>query len=230
MHSYFSRAACIACISCLALGTTAISLANVLVNPGFETGAVFGAAPVAGAFGWDRAGTAETASINGDPAHSGMGSLKMTSSFNLDVPNVFQAFAASPGQTWDFQGYMLAPDAISGATFGLLKIVWSDGTNDLATGVIHIGLEDPSVFPGIDAQPFLDLHSTPGEWQFAQAQGVAPAGTTEVKFFALYVGLSDVPSVAYFDDLQASRIPEPGSLALLLAGMLALPLVRKRRA
>ncbi len=232
MHPRFRRAARIACIFFLALTTSAISLANVLANPGFEADAVSGAAPLPGASGWTSFGTASTASASGDPTHTGIGSLKLSSPSVPNTPGAFQTFAASPGQTWDFQGYMLAPSgAIAGSTFGLLKIVWRNGTNDLAISAINIGISDPDpVFPGIDAQPFLNSASPPDVWQFARAQGVAPAGTTQVRFFALLVGLANTNSVAYFDDLQASEIPEPGSLALLLAGLLALPLVRKRRA
>jgi hypothetical protein len=91
------------------------------------------------------------------------------------------------------------------ATFGLLKIVWSDGVNDLAPVTITIGQAGPSANPGIEALAHLDSSSTPNTWQFTQARGVAPAGTTEVKMFALFVDQS--AGTGYFDDLQATLIP-----------------------
>jgi len=91
------------------------------------------------------------------------------------------------------------------ATFGLLKIVWSDGVNDLVPGTISIGQAGPPANPGIEAVPHLDSFSTPNTWQFTQARGVAPAGTTSVKMFALFVDQS--AGTGYFDDLQATLIP-----------------------
>jgi hypothetical protein len=194
--------------------------ANVLVNAGFETDAVLNAPPVGGATGWGTFGPAAgTASANLDPVHSGIGSLRLAGNGGFSVPGANQTFAASPGELWNFEGYMLSPNALpADATFGLLKIVWSNGTNDLAPGPITIGQAGPPANPGVESLPFLNSASTPNSWQFTQAQGYAPAGTTQVSFFALFVDQS--AGVGYFDSLSASRVPEPTSLALLGLAMI----------
>jgi hypothetical protein len=188
--------------------------ANVLANPGFEANAVFGAAPVPGATGWNTFSNASTASANLDPVRTGIGSLRLAGSGNFSVPGAFQTFPASVGQLWDFQGYMLTPATLpANATFGLLKIVWNNGTSDLPPGPINIGQAGPVANPGIESLPFLNSASTPNTWQFTEAQGIAPPGTTQVSFFALFVDQS--AGTGYFDDLAAGQVPEPATIALL---------------
>jgi hypothetical protein len=66
----------------------------------------------------------------------------------------------------------------------------------------------------------LNSDSTPNEWQFTQAQGIAPAGTTQVSMYALFVDES--AGAGYLDDLVVTQIPEPSTFALLgLASVVA---------
>lgn len=190
------------------------SAANVLGNPGFETDAVLNAAPVAGATGWTTFGNASTASANLDPVDSGIGSLRLAGGGNFSVPGAYQTFPASPGQIWDFQGSMLTKGTLpANATFGLLKIVWNNGTSDLPPAGINFGQAAPPANPGIESLPQLNSTSALNTWQFTHAQGVAPAGTTKVSFYALFVDQS--AGTGYFDDLAATRVPEPNSLVLI---------------
>ena len=99
------------------------------------------------------------------------------------------------------------------ATFGLLKIVWNNGTNDLPPAAINFGQAAAPANPGIESLPQLNSTSALNTWQFTQAQGVAPAGTTKVSFYALFVDQS--AGTGYFDDLAATQVPEPSSLALV---------------
>ena len=210
----------------IALFAATQAAANVLVNPGFETDAVLNAAPVADVTGWDDFGNSNTASANLDPVRTGIGSLQLAGSGNFSVPGAFQTFPANPGEIWDLQGYMLTQNTLPATiTFGLLKIVWSNGVNDLAPGAIIFGQAGPPANPGVESLPFLNSASTPNTWQFTQARGVAPAGTTQVSMFALFVDQS--AGTGYFDDLQATLVPEPASLALLALG--ALGAIRRRR-
>src|SRR4051812_28843554 len=182
------------------------SVANELINPGFEADAVSNSPPVPVATGWITFGNATTASASLDPVHTGIGSLRLAGSGNFGVPGAYQILPANPGDVWDLQGYMLTQNTLpANATFGLLKIVWSDGANDLAPGTITFGQPGPAGNPGIEALPHLDSSSTPNTWQFTQARGAAPAGTTQVKMFGLFVDQS--AGTGYFDDLQATLNP-----------------------
>jgi hypothetical protein len=189
-----------------AMFASAPSSANVLLNPGFEADALMDSPPVPGATGWTTFGNANTTSASLDPVRTGVGSLRLTGAGNFGVPGAYQTFPANPGEIWDLQGYMLTQMALpAGSTFGLLKIVWSDGVNDLVPSTITIGQAGPSPNFGIEALPHLDSASAPNTWQFTEARGVAPAGTTSVKMFALFVDQS--AGTGYFDDLQATMIP-----------------------
>jgi hypothetical protein len=195
--------------------------ANVLANPGFESGAVLGNPPAPGAAGWMTFANANTASANINPVRTGVGSLQLVGGGNFSVPGAFQTFPASPGQIWDLQGYMLTQNALpANTTFGLLKVVWSNGTDDLPPADIIFGQAGPGDNPGIESLPLLNSTSTPNTWQFTQARGVAPPGTTQVSFFALFVDQS--AGTGFFDDLQATLIPEPTSFAFLILGGVAL--------
>ncbi|HEY9509545.1 MAG TPA: hypothetical protein VIV82_06755 [Verrucomicrobiae bacterium] len=196
----------LACLAALTFVTATTGSANVLTNPDFETDAVQDAAPIPGATGWLSSGTANTASANTDPTHSGTGSLQLVGNGGFGVPNVYQTFAASPGETWDFQGYMLSPNALpAGATFGLLKIVWANAEGvEIAPGTAVVGNPQNGSNPGIESTPFLNLDSAPNTWVFTHARGVAPSGTAQVKLFALFV--DENAGVAYFDDLQATNL------------------------
>jgi hypothetical protein len=227
MRCRFLKTLSIVALSCVAIVAGQSAWANVLANAGFETDAVSGAAPVGGATGWGTFQNAATASAPLDPVRSGIGSLKLTGGGGFGVPGGNQTFPASEGQVWNFEGYMLTPSTLpADATFGLLKIVWSNGANDLPPGQINAGQAGPAANPGIESLPFLNSTSTPNEWVYTQAQGVAPAGTTQVSFFALFVDQS--AGVGYFDDLSASIIPEPSCLALAMASALCLGWRRRK--
>jgi hypothetical protein len=90
------------------------------------------------------------------------------------------------------------------ATFGLLKIVWSDGTSDIPPGSALVGTANNGGNPGIESTPFLNSTSPNNTWIFTRAQGVAPSGTTQVKLFTLMVDQS--AGTGYFDDLEASFV------------------------
>lgn len=178
---------------------TAALAQNVLTNAGFEDG-VNGWTTFNGA----AAGTAPT-----DPVRTGNGSLMLPGFGGFGVPGAYQTFPASPGELWDFQGYMLTPSTLpGGATFGLLKIVWSDGTVDIPPGTAIVGNANNGQFPGIESTPFLDANSPPNTWVYTRAAGIAPSGTTQVKLFCLFVDQS--AGTVFFDDLQATNAPPVG--------------------
>ncbi len=185
-------------VAVLALAATS-SLANVLTNGDFELGTT-GWIPFNGA----TAGTAPT-----DPVRTGTGSLMLPGFGGFGVPGAYQTFPASAGELWYFEGYMLTPSTLpGGATFGLLKIVWSDGTVDIPPGSALIGTANNGANPGIESTPLLNAGSPPNTWVYTRAAGIAPSGTTQVKLFALFVDQS--AGTAYFDDLVATNQPSAG--------------------
>ena len=194
-----------ACLAALAIAFATTGMANVLTNPGFETDAVLNAAPVAGATGWIPAGNVNTASANNNPTRTAIGSLQLAGAGGFGVPNAYQSFAATPGQTWNFEGYMQTTNTLpADATFGLLKIVWRDsGGVELQPGSALFGTANNGGNPGVESTPFLNSGSTPNTWIFTRAAGVAPTGTAEVRLYALMVDQS--AGTGYFDDLQATN-------------------------
>jgi len=193
-----------AVIGLMSHGAAGARAANVLLNPGFETDAMLGQEPLPGATDWTAQGTGSqnTTSAPMDPVRTGVGSLQIVGGGGFGVPLMVRTFPASPGQRWDLQGYMLTKEALpANATFAILKIVFDDGVMDLEPGMIFAGEADAPAFPGIVALPRLNNTSAVNTWQFTHAAGIAPAGTFQVRLFALLVDES--PATVYFDDLQA---------------------------
>jgi hypothetical protein len=200
---------CLAAAVVVAIYSNTVASANQLTNPGFEIDAVLNAPPIPGfATDWtqlfNNAAVASTDSSDPNlyPVRTGIGSLQLPGGGGFGVPGAYVTFPAKPGQVWDLQGYGLTPAMLpADATFGLLKIVFGDGLGDLPPAAVNIGQAGPAANPGIEGLPLLNSASTPNTWQFMHAQGVAPAGTTEVKLFALFVDQS--AGTGYFDDLEA---------------------------
>jgi hypothetical protein len=169
---------------------------NLISNAGFE----------AGVEGWNAFNGAAP-STEGDPVLSGSASLKLDGTGgNFSVPGALQTVDAAPGDVIHLGGYMLTPEALpADATFGTLKIVFSDGSNDLlpAESALSIGSLN-TANPGMESLPFINAEAVPGEWVWTEAQAVAPEGTTEVSLFALNVNQSG--AVIYADDLVGTRV------------------------
>jgi hypothetical protein len=177
---------------------------NVLQNPGFELDAVLDAEPNPTVTPWTTFGNSSTASANGSPVRSGIGSLRLEGVGGYSVPGAYQFYPASPGQLWNLQGYVRTEDPqLEGDNRGLLKIVFRDEAMDLEPGSITIGTADAQPFPGILSAPQLTSASPEDTWVFVQAQGVAPETAVEVRFFALFVDGAGA-GVNFFDDLRAS--------------------------
>ncbi|WP_442485798.1 PEP-CTERM sorting domain-containing protein [Aeoliella sp. SH292] len=209
------------------MGTMALLLlaanatANILVNPGFETDAALGAAPNTAVTGWGPIGAAFTASANGLPVRSGIGSLQLVSANGgFTVPTARQEFPVNPGDIVNLQGYHLTENSLpSDATFHLFKIVWEDSSgtelNPIAGDPNLIGGLLFNTNPGVESTPFLNSASGVGVWNFSEAQGTAPAGAASV---VLLGGLLVDQSAAtvFVDDLTATitRVPEPSAIAL----------------
>lgn len=200
-----------------------VAQANLLANPSFESDAVMGAAPVAGATGWMTFDNAYTASADGSPVRSGIGSLQLVGGGGFSVPTARQELSVNPGDIVNLQGYQLTESALAAdATFHLFKIVWEDAAGN-EIDPIEAAL-DPNFIgngtllgtnPGVESAPFLNSGSPVNEWVFSEVQGTAPGGAASVVLLGgLFVDQS--AGVVYVDDVSATitRIPEPASLAL----------------
>lgn len=201
------------------LAMPSVASANVLANPSFE----------AGLTGWTTFGNAYA-----DPAYAqeGTQALKLFGNWSSawNASGAFQNVTAGAGQNWTFSGFGFDPsaDAVTGGNqnLALLKIVWFDGPN--GTGTALQPLAGPGAIfgsnPGIESGQ-LNASTPLDAWQPLSAGGEAPAGTQSVQLLVIFLQPNYEGGSLWFDNLTA--VPEPGSLALLGFGGLAL--LRRRR-
>ena len=187
---------------------TNVPAVNMLTNGGFEANAVSNAADTAAVSGWMvfPSGGTITTSSSPNPTHTGIGAMKMSAS-GTQVPVAEQIFPASPGQVWDFQGYLLQTNStqLNGAALALLKIVWQDAANNTLQPVPGdtnlVGTAVTGTFAGIES-----AHVTPGSpvntWVFGEARGTAPSNTTQVQVLPILVANGGSGTIR-FDDLSA---------------------------
>jgi hypothetical protein len=200
----------------LAVGQAEVCATNVLLNPGFETDAVMDQEPLPIVSDWQtfNNGDKNTASAPTAPVRTGVGSLQLVGFGGFGVPLALQSFEAAEGQTWDLQAYIRVEEAFTAGTRALIKIVFRDldAGMDLQPAAVNIGVPDPdAMFPGVIPNPQVTSATAVGQWHLSRAQGVAPAGTDQVTFFALLV--DETPATVYFDDFQAELVedePVPG--------------------
>ena len=173
---------------------------NLLENPNFETGDFTGWAPAPPSGGEATVGAPTVGAQAGDFAglltpQDGVGEL-------------LQSFPASPGQEYNMNGYMLSEAAIpDGPSFGLYKIVFRDASGmDLEPESVSVGQFAPPDVPGVESLPFLNSSSDVNVWQFSEAQGVAPAETVEVLFFALNIDFAGGLNPIWFDSIEADLV------------------------
>jgi len=203
---------------------------NVLVNPGFEVGAVSNdtvCPDYLAVTGWTVGGNGGHAVVTSGgpnfpdglclPAHSGIAALSETANENPPVvyqpavvaPNYGQP--ASPGQIWQYTAYGYVCETDCGVTpsadmRGLLKIVWNDSTGAAIQPVEGdtnlVGSLDTGMFPGITSSPQLS-GSQVDTYIPMEAQATAPPGTVGVVFYNIDVGAA---GQVLFDDEVALQV------------------------
>ncbi|MDH3767794.1 MAG: family 16 glycosylhydrolase, partial [Gammaproteobacteria bacterium] len=173
-----------------------------LVNAGFEAGDLSG---------WTSNGD-NTAGAPGVGAQAGDFAALLTVTGGGGVPELNQSFAASPGDEFNFSAWMLTEAELPvGASFGLAKIVFKDAAgNDLVPESASIGMLISGDFPGIESAPPLNNLSPIDTWVFTEAQGVAPAGTTEVVFLLLNIDFAGGENPIWFDTAAATLVTGGG--------------------
>ncbi len=122
------------------------------------------------------------------------------------VSGSYQEFPAEPGSRWRLTGYGSASRPLKGApAFGIVQVSFFDaGGNDLGT-VETAGSSGPRA----KTSNQVNSKTPAGEWIFLDTGiATAPAGTSSVQAFTLYVDYSgsDTSQGVYFDDLSLSRL------------------------
>lgn len=208
---------CLASVSTLAVLVSAAH-ANMLVNPGFESGAGYGAA------GWITFGNGFT-EVAAPPAivpQSGNGVAKMFGGFSgsFSVSGMFQEFPTTAGDIWSmsvasrhFSGDAMIGAGAPSSNWAVMKLAFFDASN------VELG------FAAVEATVLNGSFATDVWHQNGPISGAAPAGAVKVQAFLLYLAPGNDGGAAQFDD--AVVIPAPGSAALLgVAGIVA---SRRRR-
>lgn len=203
------------------LGLTAAHLQAVsLVDPGAESNISTTNPPTGSGQGW--------AFFNGGVfsntvARSGTFSIGVVGGGGFGVPGALQQFAAAPGEVFTMTGFGLTTAALApGATFAQLQITYFNG---FGPGATNLGTVETS--PG-NAMGSAQINSTSplNTWIPLSVTATAPTGTQAVQVFAITI--DQTPAPIYFDDMTLTSTPEPGSLALVGLGSLAM-LSRSRR-
>jgi len=193
-----------ACVSVCALAGAAS--ANVLANPSFEDGLN----------GWTPFGNVFAESVT---PRTGNGDAKMFGNFSggFNVSGLFQTFSATPGQLWQFDGYVrhntgdalvgIGADNAAADNWVVLKFEFRDAANNV-TGSVE--------------QNVLDGRTPTDQWFGHSISLTAPANTQSIWAFFLYLQPQFAGGAVLIDDASLQVVPAPASLGLLAgAGLLA---------
>lgn len=185
--------------------------ANVLANPNFDVDDTSGG-DVGGLTGWQTFNNVFNSSQSA-PALSPDNVMKA-----FGTAGAFQDFAASEGQVWNGGAFVMnfSGDALQPGQIAAVNIEWLDaGGNQIS--FITNGTFDSTAPQDV--------------WTQQTITGTAPAGTATARL-TLITGPFDAAAgpgggAAFYDNAFFEQIPEPGSLALVSLGGLAL--LRRRR-
>jgi beta-glucanase (GH16 family) len=183
--------------------------ANVLINPGFETG---------DSGGWEIYGANVYVYDNPAIAHGGNQYFKVFQVFNgqINYNGVFQDTVSGPGTVYSADGwaYTASGDALAGQNLAWLEVSFRDisgnilalyrstiiATNDIATGAFG-------------KNTWVDLRVTnqydPGTYAVTNTVNtlVAPPGTSFVRYQIVFQGDQyNSPGSMYFDDLSLNQM------------------------
>jgi len=199
--------------------------ANLLTDPGFENQTLAPNPNPTGTPGWANFGGAQ---FSQKYFHSGSWSLYTPDNGGgYNVPGTYQDFAASPGESFTFSGYVFTPNTLVAGSndFAILQMSFFNGSppSNYAGGTqegaaVGVNVGTPAGGGGVPLPP--------GVWTFASVTAVAPAGTNSMGAYILDIN-ADANADFYFDDMSLN-VPEPASLSLLAVGSLAVLRRRKR--
>ena len=215
---------CVATATLLLAGSAGAATTNAFANGGFETAG----GPGQLAAGWLTAATSSPASLSSD-AHSGSFALLLSAPNGFDASIALQDSvghggmpvlgAANVGDTPWLSFWAKGDASTTGNAFVTLRYMG-------ASGIISTALN----------QQFQGQINTAGWTQINFQAAAIPVGTTSVFIeIGTAVGpiLDNRANAVLVDDLQlglhTAAVPEPGSYALLLAGLATVGAIARRR-
>lgn len=194
-------------VAVLLLGLCGVASANLLTNPGFETGDLTG---------WDAGGW--YVGMGGDAQSGAYGlSYHVPASVGPDGWFVaFQLVSVSEGLSYDASAWLRYAGTANNSE-QLLEIQWLNGLGEIMWG------------NGVGSAAL----SSPHDYSFVELNNlVAPAGAVQASVRAVVHTTGTTTDNAWhtFDNFSFTEaIPEPSTLALLGVAMGVLGLVRRRK-
>lgn len=218
MHTHLRRFLSLSLIAIFTLIVSQTSQGqNLIVDPGFESGTTAPNPNPTGVPGWAFfAGAGEPPDPN---AHSGIFSCYMNGApGGYYVPGAYEVFAASPGQTYTFSGWVYTPNALVAGSndFAILQISYTTGAppSNYAGGTLQaafgVNLGTPGTTPNVIPPGTVPLPQ--GVWTHASVTATAPAGTNSMGVYLLNIN-ADANAFFYFDDTSLV-LNKPGDFNL----------------
>lgn len=229
------------CRGCVAAVTLSLSLAittthaQVLINPGFESGSGLytntdpnppepNSTVTTAAVGWvqfsDAIRISTNESCSSETAHSGAYSLQCSGpsvlngdgSVGASFAQQFITTGVTNGQVWVLNGWGLTPSCdemsdtpISFASFGALQIQFYDATGTNAVGGAITST--PLYAPNDPTAGHVGMN--PDQWYSCTVTATAPSGASQVAFNAMHIGDENELGSIYWDDLSVANLGVP---------------------